>query len=62
MSGMLETPFYDLKTSAEMRWTNCKENGRWPAEVPKPSIPTRADVVPTWQAWIYEIRKDGYGL
>ncbi len=43
-----------------MRWTKRKENGRWPAEVPKPSIPTRAITVPTGRDWIHEVKQDGY--
>ncbi len=46
----------------DMRWTKRKEKGRWPAEVPKPSIPTRADTVPTGPDWIHEVKQDGYRL
>jgi hypothetical protein len=36
-----------IDLSIFMRWTKRKENGRWPAGVPKPSVPTRADKFPT---------------
>lgn len=45
-----------------MRWTKRKENGRWPAGVPKPSIPTIGKQVPAGPAWLHEIKHDGYRL
>ena len=45
-----------------MRWTKRKENGRWPAGVPKPSIPTLAEAVPSGPAWLHEVKHDGYRL
>lgn len=45
-----------------MRWAKRKENGRWPAGVPKPSIPTKAAVPPAGPHWIHEVKHDGYRL
>lgn len=45
-----------------MRWRTRKQNGRWPAGIPKPCIPTKADTVPTGPLWLHEIKHDGYRL
>jgi len=45
-----------------MRRTKRKENGRWPVEVPNPSIPIRSAAVPTGPEWIHEVKQDGYRL
>jgi bifunctional non-homologous end joining protein LigD len=45
-----------------MRWTKRKENGRWPAGVPKPAVPIIAEEVPVDPAWLHEIKHDGYRL
>jgi ATP-dependent DNA ligase len=39
-----------------------KENGRWPVGVPKPAIPSKADVPPSGPMWLHEIKHDGYRL
>jgi len=45
-----------------MRWRTRKENGPWPAGIPKPCIPTKADTVPTGPLWLHELKHDGYRL
>lgn len=45
-----------------MRWTKRKQNGRWPAGIPKPCIPTLAKSAPNGPAWLHEIKHDGYRL
>jgi bifunctional non-homologous end joining protein LigD len=45
-----------------MRWNKRKTNGRWPAGIPKPCVPTIGTAVPAGPEWLHEIKHDGYRL
>lgn len=45
-----------------MRWTRRRETARWPAGIPKPSIPCIGTTIPVGPDWLHEIKHDGYRL